>query len=258
MIHTTNAYFNNYDLNALPGVEIVNYDVSELPSRVLTANKLARSNRSVLTSAEYETKDVRITGFVGGEDWPTVQENYDRMKGRVQDFEGLVRVGQGDTEVEYTGTLNGISKEYVGPNIKFTLTFKCSNPIGRDSVGRELFTPVVITTSTLTKSFEVEGSFIAQPRFTFVVGAVTGGSTNKSITLLNAATNKGIKITRNWTAGDILTLNSDTMEATVNGTLVDFAGQFPTFYPGTRSLQYIDDFTTRTVTLSSIYTRQYS
>ncbi len=257
-MHTTNAYFNNYNLNSLEGVRIVNYDVSELPDRILTDNKLARSNRSVLTSAEYASKNVRIVGYVGGDGWPEVQTNYDRLKGRVQDFEGIVRVQQGDTEVEYVGTLNQITKEYVGPNIKFTLTFKCSNPIGRDSVGRELFAPVTITTATLTKAFEVEGSFIATPRFSFQVSAVTGGSTNKSITLLNASTNKGIRITRNWVAGDILSINSDTFEAVVNGTPVDFDGQFPTFYPGTRSLQYIDDFTTRTVVLSSIYTRQYS
>jgi hypothetical protein len=256
-MHTTNAYFNNYNLNALPGVKIVNYNTSELPDRILTDNKLARANRSLLTSAEYASKDIQVMGFVGGDNFSEIQLNYDRLKGRVQDFEGLIRVAQGDTDVEYTGTLNGIQKEMVGPNIKFTLTFKCSNPIGRDAVGRALFAPVNITTSTLTLPFTVEGSFIATPRFTFVFTSITGG-TNKTVTLLNAATNKGIKVTRNWVSGDILAINSDTFEVVVNGASIDFDGQFPTFYPGGRSLQYIDDFTTRNLTLSSIYTRQYS
>ena len=256
-MHTTNAYFNNYNLNSLPGVRIVNYDVSELPDRILTDNKLARANRSLLTSAEYSAKDIQVTGYVGGADHGTVQLNFDRLKGRVQDFEGLIRVAQGDTDVEYTGTLNQIIKEMVGPNIKFTLVFKCSNPIGRDAVGRALFNPVNITTSTLTLPFQVDGSFIASPRFSFVFTTITGG-TNKTVTLLNAATNKGIKVTRNWASGDILSINSDTFEVVVNGQSIDFDGQFPTFYPGGRSLQYIDDFTTRDATLSSIYTRQYS
>ena len=192
-MHTTNAYFNNYNLNELPGVRIVSYDTGELPDRILTDNKLARANRSLLTSAEYSSKNVSITGYVGGTDFPETQLNYDRLKGRVQDFEGLIRVSQGDTDVEYTGTLNQITKELVGPNIKFTLIFKCSNPIGRDSVGRTLFAPVNITTATLTLPFTVEGSFIATPRFTFVFTAITGG-TAKTVTLLNAATNKGIKV----------------------------------------------------------------
>lgn len=258
-MYTTSAYFNNLDLNTLPGVRIVNYNVTELPSRVLTANKLARANRSILTSAEYSEKTITITGYVGGADINEVQLNYDRMKGRVQDFEGLIRVQQGDTEVEYTGTLNAISKEgFGGPNIKFTLEFKCSNPIGRDAVGTTLFAPVNITTATQTVTFTVNGSFIATPRFTLVLTSISGGSPDKSISILNAATNKGIKVTRNWTSGDILAINSDTMEIIVNGISVDFSGQFPTFFPGSRTLQYIDDFSSRDITLSSIYTKQYA
>lgn len=258
-MYTTDAFFNNYNLNDLPGVRITSYDVSELPSRNLTSNKLARANRSVLTSAEYASKTVSITGYVGGATgFPEAQLNFDRLKGRVQDFEGLIRVTQGDTDVEYTGTLNGISKEMVGPNYKFTLSFQCSNPIGRDAVGRALFAPTTVTTATLTKSFTVEGSFIASPRFTLLFTSITGGSPNKSVSLLNAATNKGIRITRAWASGDILSVNSDTFEVVINGTSTDFDGQFPTFYPGGRALQYIDDFSARTATLSGLYTRQYS
>lgn len=255
---TTSAFFNNFDLNSLPGVRVTSFDTSQLPSRNLTVNKLARSNRSVLTSAEYATKAITISGFVGGDGWDEVQLNFDRLKGKVQDFEGLIRVAQGDTDVEYTGTLNGMSKDMIGPNYKFTLTFQCSNPIGRDSVGRTLFSPPTITTATLVVPFTVEGSFIATPRFTIVFTSITGGSPTKSVSLLNASTNKGIKITRSWASGDILAVNSDTFEVIVNGVAVDYDGQFPTFYPGGRSLQYIDDFSARNATLSSIYTRQYS
>lgn len=257
-MYVVDVFFNNLNLNSLAGVKVVNHDASQMPSRTLTANKLARSNRSVLTSAEYVSKPVMVMGFVGGADYDTIQLNFDRLKSRVQDFEGLIRIRQGDTDVEYTGTLNGLTKDMVGPNIRFTLQFQCSNPIGRDAVGHTLFSPLTITTSTLTQAFTVEGSFIASPRFTFNFTSITGGSPNKSVSLLNAATNKGIKITRAWTTGDILAINSDTYEVIVNGTAVDFDGQFPTFYPGGRALQYIDDFSARSVTLSSVYTRQYS
>lgn len=253
----TSVFFNNFDLSGLPCVTIYNYNVTDLPTRNLTASKLARANRSLLTSAEYSTKNVTVEGYVGGTDAADQQDNFDRLKGYVQDVEGVIRVKQGDSDVEYVGTLNGLTKEYNGPLLKVTLTFQCSNPIGKDATGRQLFSPVTITTSTLTKSFQVDGSFAAAPRFTFIINSVTGG-TSKSISLLNASNSKGIRVTRTWTAGDILAINSDTFEVIVNGNPTDFSGQFPTFSPGNRSLQYIDDFTARNITLSSLYTRQYA
>ena len=257
MRHTTSAYFNNFDLNTLEGINITNYSTRDLPARNLTSSKLARANKSLLTSAEYASKSVSITGFSGGNNWEEIVDNFDRLKGHVQDIEGIIGVKQGSKDIEYIGTLNGVSYEEFGQNIGFTLTFLCSNPIGRDASGSNLFEATNITTSTLTKTFTVGGSALAAPRFTFVLTSVTGG-TNKSISLLNAATSKGIKITRNWTSGDILNINSDTMEVLVNGISIDFQGQFPTYLPGNRTLQYIDDFSNRNITLSAIYTRQYS
>lgn len=256
-MYNTPAYFNNFDLNGLAGVKIVNYNVSDMPSRTLNSSKLARANRSLLTSAEYATKTITITGFIGGSTTAILYANFNRLKGHLQDIEGIVRVSIGGSDVEYIGTLNGISKSFVGENINFTLSFLCSNPIGRDAVGSELFAPTNITSATLTKSFTVDGSFAATPRFHFVITSVTGGTT-KSITLLNAASLKGIRVTRTWANGDILDINSDTFEVVVNGASIDFVGQFPTFLPGGRTLQYIDDFTTRDITLSTIYTRQYA
>lgn len=254
---STSVYFNNYDLNTLPGVKVVDYDVDSMPRRNLNSSKLARANKSLLTSAEYSDKTVVIAGFVGGDDWRERQTNFNRLKGYVQDIEGIIRVDYGDSEIEYIGTLNAITKEIIGPNLAFKLSFFCSNPIGRDSTGQQLFAPTVITSSTLTKSFTVDGSFEASPRFNFVITSVSG-ATNKSLSILNAASSKGIRVTRTWANGDILDVNSDSMEVIVNGESIDFEGQFPKFLPGTRSLQYVDDFSTRNITMSSIYTRQYS
>lgn len=253
----TSVYFNNFNLGSLQGVYIVNYNVTDMPARNLNISKLARRNRSLLTSAEYAQKDVTVEGFVGGDNWIVQQQNFDRLKSHIQDVEGIIRVVQGTSAVEYTGTLNGISKNRLGPNLGFTLTFKCANPIGRDFSSQSLFTPTTITTSTISKPLLIEGTFDAEPRFNITINSVTGG-TNKSISLLNAATGKGIKITRNYVAGDIISIASDTMEVVANTQLADFKGQFPQFPPGARTLQYIDDFTARNVTITATYNRRYA
>lgn len=257
-MYTTSVYFNNVNLNSIPGVKAYNYNTNDLPARNLTMSKLARRDKSLLTSAEYSSKNIYIYVFVGGDTADEIQANFDTLKGYIQEPEGVIRVNQGGDEVEYVGTLNGITdKKYVGPTLSFTLQFVCADPIGKDAVGRELFDTTVITSSTYTKNFTVEGSFAASPRFSLTYSSITSG-TNKSISILNASTGKGIKITRNFSSGDIVTINSDTFEVIVNGAPTDFQGQFPTFLPGSRSLQYIDDFSARSVSLSSTYTRQYS
>ena len=253
----TAVYYNNLNLTSLPGIKIVNYNVKDLPNRQLNNSKLARANKSLLTSAEYVDKTVTISGFVGGANWIEQQDNYDNLKGRIQEIEGIIRVQQGSKVVEYVGTLNGTSLEWGGPNLGFTLQFLCSNPIGSDFTTSPLFPPQTITSATLLKSIVVEGTFIAEPRYTITVNSVAGG-TNKTITLLNGQTGKGIKITRNWVAGDIITIASDSMEVIANTTNEDFSGQFPTFLPGNRSLQYIDDFSSRNITLTATYNRKYS
>lgn len=256
-MYNISVYYNNVDLSILPGVKIVNYNVSNMPSRTLSTSKLARANRSLLTSAEYSDKSVYIYGFVGGADAWTQQDNFDRLKANIQDVEGIIRVQQGTKIAEYTGTLNSINMDRNGPNISFTLEFKCADPIGRDVTVLSLVTPTVITTSTLSKSIVVEGSFTAEPRYTITINSVTAATTN-TISLLNGATGKGIKITRHFSAGDTISITSDTMEVTVNTIIEDFAGQFPTFSPGNKTLQYIDDFTARNVTLAATYNRKYS
>lgn len=251
------VYWNNFNLTSLPGVKIVNYNVTDMPKRDLNNSKLARANRSILTSAEYSEKSVTVSGFIGGEDYIELQDNFDRLKGVIQDVEGIIRVQQGSKTVEYVGTLNGVTKAHLGPNYEFTLQFTCSNPIGSHYSTFELFPPQTITTATLLKSIVVEGTFIAEPRYTITVNSVTGG-TNKTITLLNGGTGKGIKVTRNWVNGDMVSITADSMQVIANTQDEDFSGQFPTFLPGNRTLQYIDDFSSRNITLSAVYNPRYS
>lgn len=45
--------FDGNDLNALANVEIDNHEFNTLPGRNLNTNKLARADKSILTTAEY-------------------------------------------------------------------------------------------------------------------------------------------------------------------------------------------------------------
>lgn len=256
MVYTTSFFFNGTDLNTLPGVNVTNYDVTELPTRTLTISKLARRNRSVLTSAEYASKLIKVEGYIGAENNNTLQENFIVLKANVQAIEGAIRVQQGLQQIEYTGTLNALSKEWVGKNIKFVLEFVCSDPIGRAVSPAALFAPKSITTTSVTQQFTVDGSGPALPRLTLNYLGVTSG-TNKTVSILNASTGKGIRVTGDFASSDILSIYSDTFEVLLNNVSVDFDGTFPQFEPGAATLQYIDNFGDRNTTLTATYIKQY-
>ncbi len=256
MRYTTNVTFNGTNLNTLPGVNIVNYDIVQLPSRNLTVSKLARANKSVLTSAEYSTKTVTVSGYVGGNGILEVQENFNRLRGYIQTVEAPLRLQYGTDQVEYTTTLNGVSSSMVGPNYNFVFSFVCSNPVGTSVSLSTLFNNEVITNSSKVIPFNVEGAFYAEPVITLVYTTATG-ATGGSISVLDAVTNRGIKIEGDFQDGDIVTIDSSTFTVLVNAAPVDFMGQFPTFLPGIRSIQYIDDFSGRSVSVSATYNRKY-
>jgi phage-related protein len=253
---TTSVFFNNFDLALLEGVSIYDHDFIGMPNRDLKSNKLARADRSLLTSAEYTNKPITITGLVCGSDKSDTELNFDALKAVIQVPEGLLRIEQSGSQVEYRGTLNGIAKEYYAKKLKFTLTFLCSNPIGKD----QALTSLVDTNNTdspFTEQFTVLGSFKAEPYFTLNFNTIVDG-TNKTVSLLNAATTQGLRITNDFASGDLLTVDVANKEVTLNGNIIDFSGNYPTYYPGIRSFQYIDDFTDRDVDIKIEYNKAFA
>lgn len=255
-MYSTPAYFNNFNLSQLPGVSVYDYDFIESPKRNLQYAKLARADKSVLTSAEYSEKTVTITGIVCGSTKNDIEANFETLKGVVQIPEGTLRIENGGLQIEYTGTLNGITHQYMGNKLKFTLSFLCSDPIGRN----RLITTLLNVTNTLeTQSWPITvlGSFKAQPNIKITFNSVSG-ATNKTVQALNADSGQGITVTNTFANGDILDIDVQAKLVTLNTTIIDYGGVFPTFYPGSRSFQYIDDFTSRDVSIEMTYNKQFA
>jgi hypothetical protein len=256
MLYRTQVYYNNFNLSGLPGIAVYNHNFISMPARNLNRAKLARADRSILTSAEYSEKTITVTGIATGDTKNEIEGNFETLKGVLQVPEGIIRVEQAGQQVEYTGTLSAFSTEFLGKHLKFTLSFLCSNPIGRSRLTSTLLDEVT-SSASYTHSITVEGSYKALPIIRITFSALTGG-TNKTVQVLNADTGQGISITRDWTAGEILTVDSFNKRVEVDDADVDYGGVFPSFYPGLRSFQYIDDLTTRTVAIEITYNKQYA
>lgn len=256
MLYRTPVYYNNFNLSSLDGVAVYNHNFISVPSRNLNRAKLARADKSLLTSAEYTEKTITITGIVTGDDKNEIESRFETLKGVLQVPEGIVRVEQAGDQVEYTGTMSGMTQQDFGKHLKFTLSILCSNPIGRSRTVSTLLT-ATNTGPSYSHSITVLGSYRASPIIKVTIDSLTGG-TNKTIQVLNSDTFQGISITRTWTAGEILTVDSFNKIVEVNDVAVDYNGVFPTFFPGLRTFQYIDDFTTRSVDIEITYNKQYA
>jgi hypothetical protein len=252
----TPVYYNNFNLSTLDGIAIYNHNFIDMPKRVLNHAKLARADRSVLTSAEYSEKIVTIQGIASKGTKTDTELAFETLKGVLQIPEGTLRVEVAGSQVEYIGTLNGISKEYFGNKLKFTLSFLCSNPIGSDRTVSTLL-DVTNTLATQTWPLTVQGSFKARPNIKVTFTSVTGATT-KTVQVLNADSGQGISITRTFANGDILDVDVKNNTVTYNGTAQAYDGVFPTFFPGNRTFQYIDDFTARDVAILVTYNKQFA
>lgn len=256
MLYRTPLYYNNFNLSTFEGIAIYNHDFLSMPSRNLTRSKLARADKSVLTSAEYVEKVIVIQGIATGSNRTEIDTNFERLKGVLQVPEGVIRVGIGNTQVEWTGTLSASSHHFTGKHIVFEFSFLCSNPIGSDRLTSTLL-DVTNTNPSAIYTIQVDGSFKALPVFKVLINSGSG-LTNKTIQVLNSNTNQGILVTRTWTAGELLTVDSYNKDVEVDDNFVDYSGVFPSFFPGERSFQYIDDFTTRSVDIDITYKKQYA
>lgn len=115
------------------------------------------------------------------------------------------------------------------------------------------------TLATYSDNYTFLGSApIQYPIYTYTLTAVTGG-TAKTVLLGNANTGQQISITRTWANSDVLTVDTtpNAISVKVNGVSVPFTGALPVFAPGAQTLDYSDNFTTRTFTISVVYYQRF-
>lgn len=122
-----------------------------------------------------------------------------------------------------------------------------------------------LTSSSVSFPFVALGTApYQQPVITVTLTAIGGSPAAGTISIGNNATGQQINITRTWTAGDILVIDTTlttTTPVTVNGNAVSFTGAFPSFFSsaaGTAgTLTYFDNFASRTFTISAVYSKAY-
>lgn len=252
---TTSVFWDGNDLSGVAGANLYNHDFNALPNREIKINKLAREDKSVITTAEYSSKEVTVFLHLFGCERADAELVLRNLKALLQQINKELIVNQAGEETKYIATLNQVSHEWFGGKLKVTLVFVCSDPIGQATTATTGIATTNITTQTINIALDIEGSFIAEPVITLTMTDITDG-TDVTVTVKNNIIGQGISLTRDWADGDIVTIDSAEKTVTINGGDSDFSGIFPFFYPGDQVLGYIDGFSARDVDLTLTYVKR--
>lgn len=251
---STSCFFDGNDLSGVSGARLYNHDFNSLPQRGLNINKLAREDKSILTSAEYSSKEVPINLHLYGCTRAEAELVLRNLKAVMQLTNRELVVNQAGEETKYIATLNQVSHEWFGGKVKVTLIFTCSDPIGQATTPTESIDENN-TAQSANFALDIEGSFIAEPVISLTFNSITSG-TGATITLKNNIIGQGISLTRDWVTGDLVTIDSFNKTVVINGAGSDFSGIFPFFYPGNQVLGYVDSFSARDVDIVLTYIKR--
>ena len=240
------------------GVWVVETDVYSAPSNAIQADALAEQDGSLVVKQRYLSKTFKVEGIIRKDSIVELEVAIDlfkaAMSSRNQAFDidyagGIRRYLANAQNVIVTRTKRMTSAA-------FSVEFHNPDGVGWDIGSTALIASVGITGSNVSIPVTVGGTYQADPMITVVVNTATGG-TNKTITISNDVSLRGLSIRRNWANGDQLEIDCLNKTVFVNDLAVEFTGQFPKWEPGAGALGYLDDLASRDVTITSSYTRRW-
>ncbi len=112
--------------------------------------------------------------------------------------------------------------------------------------------------ASYTDNFTFGGTAPFQlPIITVTYSAIGSAPVLGMVSIGNDSTGQQINVLRTWSATDVLVVDCKQNTVTANGVAASFTGAFPAFSVGSGTLDYLDNFASRTFTISAVCYRQY-
>lgn len=250
--------FNGTDLSTIPYIKFNEIGLERQPEVILATGKLVRKDGAKLFNKEFGSRVIEVSGLITSPSRELFLTSRNTLLRYLTSIEKTLQVPYIDNPIEFTATSGEVIFSNTGGGYGvFTIPFICSDPFGYDRDARTIVNGTSVTTasSSVNLSEPIAGYYRTPATITITISSITGG-TAKYIQLTNTA-GDAIKVTRDWSSNDQLVLNMKTETITVNGTAVDYTGNFWDFAVGDSAFTYADDFTTRTVSILATYHRRY-
>lgn len=240
--------FNGYDLQSSDVITSILIQ-DNTPSRDFDTSSIPRGDGEIIIGDYWRRKVVKVKGIIKKTTSALLDAELDAMKKALRVPEGIldIKVPHNDGTVRrYQATLiNGNAmfddrQNYHVTFCPFQAEFVTAEPFGH-SVLYDSSSFLDKTDLVFNEQIDNLGTVRAKP---VVILNFTAVSSVVAISFKNNTTGEEIKLTNAITAGDYVKFDSEEMQVTINGTVHDFTGAFPTLETGANSI-------TITVTASS-------
>ena len=254
----TRIRFNGNHLTSVDGLTILSHNPYATPKRKIHIGEIARTHKSKAHSGFFSERLITVRVNIVQSTRALLEQALDSLHALLQTVEGELIVEQGGADRRYYATMSDIQfLQEGGSYAELNIIFVCSDRFGYATAATTVVSLTGVTAGTRSDQYNWQGSAEWQlPIITLTYTAISGG-TDKTVTLGNNANGQTLSVNRDWATSDVLIVNCFNNTVKVNGTDVDFSGAFPEFAPGTGSLAYADDFTTRTFNYNVVYYKRY-
>ena len=251
------ALVNQYNLNTIPGLQVYATDPPGQAKRGLNIFALTRTNARKLSSGFFGENSFSISLYIAVGSRALLDQSLDLLYSKIQADESAIVVPMAGGVRQYTATYSStnINKGPKGGFIDLTLVFECSDSFGYDTTYTIIRSATGLTAATVNTPYTQLGSAREQgPYIEIQYTAAPTGATSKTVTISNGTSS--LTITRTWSQFDLLQVDLRAKTVKVNGTDVDFSGALFDNPLGLTTLNYSDNFTTRTFRmLAYVYNR---
>jgi len=183
----------------------------------------------VIVDSDYKPKTIKVAGIITGSSMANLEENIDAFKSLLsrQGKNLDIYYGAGVRRYEATATKIDIPREsYHLTFAPFTVEFYVPSGVGKDAMATAQLLSG-ISASPYVNTLSVGGTADPLPKITITFTAVN--SVSKIELLCNG---DKITISRAFSANDVLVIDCENMQVTVNGAVIDYVGIFPMFGVG--------------------------
>lgn len=246
--------FNSHDLQTfdyVTRVGIVTSKIShtDVPEQDMELLALADNDGNVIPGITFPSKKVTISGSIVGSTQANLDTRIDTFKGYFIGKDKDLDIAYGSGTRRYIATKNAISVERNDKALfaNFIVEFICK-PFGRDTSPTSIMSSLNETDATETAVVTVGGTAPTQlPIITLTFDAITIGSADY-IQISNDINGQEMVLYElGLEAGDVVVVDCENREVTVNDEAVDYVGTFLELEPGSGSITVTDGFTSRTV-----------
>lgn len=232
-----------FDGYGLQNTDIITSEInfSTAPERDFELGAYPRARGQLLIDEQWRARTITLKGIIKADTAAELEQLIDEMKKRLAVRNGnldILRTGWTATR-RFVATLKSPEKLFAKRQryhitiCPFEAEFLCNDPYGYeiDWTSADLFNRTAVTVNnTVTNAGTAQSELVMY----ITINSMTSFT---SLTAQNATTGEQIKITSSLVAGDVIIIDSVNKQVTLNGSAINFDGQFINLNAGDNNIQ---------------------